>query len=93
MGTQKYDINTLKHQINVAKHITTLNKGMGMIALVQFCRGTVHVNLNNRKRNEGFNIRCGITSYSRRYPLDNQPKTGGRWCGAANIHPILNEKG
>ena len=34
MGTQKYDINTLKHQINVAKHTTILNKGMGMIALV-----------------------------------------------------------
>ena len=29
MGTQKYDINTLKHQINVAKYITTLNKEWG----------------------------------------------------------------
>ena len=45
MGTKKHDINTLKHQIDAAKHITTLNKGMGMIALVQFRRGTAHVNL------------------------------------------------
>ena len=44
MGTQKYDISTLKHQINVAKHITTLNKGMGMIALVQSRRIIVHIN-------------------------------------------------
>ena len=29
MGTQKYDINTLEHQINDAKHITTLNKRNG----------------------------------------------------------------
>ena len=44
MGIQKCDINTLKHQINVAKHITTLNKGMGMIALVQSRRGTAQIN-------------------------------------------------
>ena len=46
IGTQKYEINTLNHQINVAKHITTLNKGMGMIAMVQSRRGTAHVNRN-----------------------------------------------
>ena len=46
MGTQKYDINTLKHQINVAKRITTLNKGMGMmIGLVQSRHGAAHINL------------------------------------------------
>ena len=44
MGTQKYDISTLKHQIDVVKHITTLNKGMGMIALVESRRNTVHIN-------------------------------------------------
>ena len=44
MGTQKDDINTLEYQINVAKHITTLNKGIRMIALVQSHRGTAHVN-------------------------------------------------
>ena len=44
MGTKKYDINTLKHQIDTAKHITTLTKAMGVIALVQYCRGTAHVN-------------------------------------------------
>ena len=43
MGTQKYDINILKHQINVAKHVTTLNKGMGMIASGAVCRDTTHV--------------------------------------------------
>ena len=32
MGTRIYDMSTLKHQINVVKHKTTLNKGMGMIA-------------------------------------------------------------
>ena len=94
MGTQKYDINPLKHQINVAKHITTLNKGMGMIALVQSRRGTVHINpKQHNETNEGFKVRCGITNYKQRYPWMTQPKTGGRWCGAANIRPILNEKG
>ena len=44
MDTQKYDINTLKHQLNVAEHITTLNKGMDMIALVQSRRDTLHIN-------------------------------------------------
>ena len=44
MGIRNYDINSLKHQINVAKHITTLNKGMGMIALVQSRRIIVHIN-------------------------------------------------
>ena len=44
MGTQKYDINTLKHQINIAKHITTINKGTGMITLVQSRCGTAHIN-------------------------------------------------
>ena len=44
MSTQKHDINTLKHYINVAKQITTLNKGMGMIALVQSRRGIAHIN-------------------------------------------------
>ena len=39
---KKYDISTLKHHINIAKHIRTLNKGMGMIALVQSRRGTAH---------------------------------------------------
>ena len=29
-----YDTNTVKHQIDVAKNLTTLNKGMRMIALV-----------------------------------------------------------
>ena len=29
-----------------------------------------------------------ITNYNRRYPWTTQPKTGGRWCRAANIHPI-----
>ena len=43
MGTQKYDISTLKHQIIVAKHITRLNQGMGMIALVQSRRNTTHI--------------------------------------------------
>ena len=47
MGTQKYDISTLKHQINVVKHITTLNKGMGMIALVQSRRDIAHINLKH----------------------------------------------
>ena len=44
MGTQKYDISTLKHQMNIAKHITTLNKAMGMIASVQSRLGTLHIN-------------------------------------------------
>ena len=44
MGTPKYDISTLKHQIDSAKYITTLNKRIGMIALVQTRRGTAHVN-------------------------------------------------
>ena len=44
MGTQKFDINTLKHQINVVKHTTTLNKGMGMKALVQSNCDTMHIN-------------------------------------------------
>ena len=44
MDTQKYDINTFNYQINVAKHITTLNKGMGVIALVQSRCGTTHIN-------------------------------------------------
>ena len=43
MGTRKM-IYTLKHQINATKHITTLNKGTGMIALVQSRRGTAHIN-------------------------------------------------
>ena len=68
LGTQKYDINTLKHQKNVAKHITTLNKGMGTIALVHSRRGTAHTNPKQEKEtNEGFKVRCGITSYHRRY--------------------------
>ena len=50
MSTQNNDISALKHQINIAKHITTLNKGMGMIALVQSRRDTAHINLNNKKR-------------------------------------------
>ena len=46
MATKKYDISTLKHEINVAKHIiTTLNKGMGMKSLVQSSRCTAHINL------------------------------------------------
>ena len=44
MGTTKYDISTLKHQIDARKYITTLNKGMGMIALVQSRRGTAQIN-------------------------------------------------
>ena len=44
MGTKTNDINTLKHQINVAKYITTLNKGMGMTTLVQSRRDTAHLN-------------------------------------------------
>ena len=52
----------LKIKIDAAKHITTFNKGMGMIALVQSHRGTAHVNLKQWKEtNEGFKIRCGIT--------------------------------
>ena len=46
MDIKKYDISTLEHQIlYAAKHITTLNNGMGMIALVQSRRGTAHVNI------------------------------------------------
>ena len=68
MGTKKYDINTLTHQFDAAKHITTLNKGMGMIALVQSRCGTAHVNLKQKKEaNEGFKIRCGIINYNWRY--------------------------
>ena len=94
MGTQKYDISTLKHQIKVAKHITTLNKGMGMIALVESHRNTVHMNPKQKKEtNEGFKVTCEITNFNRRYPWTTQPKNGGRCCGADNIHPILNEKG
>ena len=50
MGTQKYDISTLKHQINIAKHITTLNKGTKIIALVQSAAAPRTYTLNNRKR-------------------------------------------
>ena len=49
-------------KINVAKHITTLNKGMGMIALVQSRPDTAHITLKQYKEtNEGFRVRCGIT--------------------------------
>ena len=44
MDTQNNHINILKNQINDAKHIITLNKGIRMIALVQSCRGTTHIN-------------------------------------------------
>ena len=40
---------------------------MGMIALVQSCRYTMHVNSKQYKEtNGGFKVRCGITSFNRK---------------------------
>jgi hypothetical protein len=40
---KKYEINTLKHQINAANIKTTLNKGVRMIASVQSHRVALHM--------------------------------------------------
>ena len=63
-----------------------------MIALVQSRHSTAHVNPKRQKEIDGgFNVRCGRTSYNWSYPRTTQLRTGGNWCGTANIRPLLNE--